>query len=374
VTAIERAVALDSAAEPPGRQSCRVCSDLQNLAETYLWWDSLAAAERTARRMLRLRPNSHGAWDILIRIASVLGDTARAEAHMRRFRVANPVSVSPFYQARRDILIENYERAGAALEPFIDSPRHDERSQAVWLHSNVLRNQGRVDEALRLSSRSGAAGDMNFAVSALEAGKGLLAVPRFRARAAVDLSSMAPSLQARNRTWNNTLIATSLLVAGDTGQVRRLVDTVDYWGRHSLYGRDQRAHHFLRGMLLVAQQKDNEAVPHLRAAIHSSSHGFTRVNLELGKALLRLNRPAEAVPVLRAALHGDIDGSNLYVTRTELHEVLARAFDLMGSRDSAAFHYRAVTKAWERADPAYHARREAARTRIAGLSTSRLRP
>jgi len=34
VTAIERAIALDSAAEPAGRQGCRLCSDLENLAST----------------------------------------------------------------------------------------------------------------------------------------------------------------------------------------------------------------------------------------------------------------------------------------------------------------------------------------------------
>src|SRR4029079_9529663 len=159
------------------------------------------------------------------------------------------------------------------------------------------------------------------------------------------------------------------VAAGDTAQVRRLADTVEYWGRHSLYGRDQRAHHYLRGMLLVAQGKDNEAVPHLRAAIHSPTNGFTRVNYELGKTLLRLNRPAEAVPIVRGALHGDIDGSNLYVTRTDLHELLAQAFERLGNRDSATIHYRAVANAWKRADPRYHARREVASAWLAGRAT-----
>jgi predicted Zn-dependent protease len=160
-----------------------------------------------------------------------------------------------------------------------------------------------------------------------------------------------------------------LLAAGDTGAVRKLADTVEYWGNHSLYGRDQRAHNYLRGMLLVAQGRDNDAVPHLRAAMHSPSNGFTRINLELGKALLRLNRPAESIPVIRAALHGGIDGGNLYVTRTDLHELLAQAFDRIGNRDSAAIHYRAVDRAWKRADPRYHGRREVARAWLKGHAT-----
>jgi predicted Zn-dependent protease len=102
-------------------------------------------------------------------------------------------------------------------------------------------------------------------------------------------------------------------------------------------------------------------VAEFRQAIHSATLGFTRVNLELARALLRLRRPREAVAILQPALRGDIDASNLYVTRTELHELLAKAFDLLAQRDSAAAHYRAVSRAWTRADPAYRSRRDSAR-------------
>ncbi len=369
VAAIENAIALDSAAEPVGRQGCRLCNDFGNLAETYIWWDSLAAAERTVQRVRRLRPRWHNAWDILLRSTASLGDTARTHLYMRRFREASPVTVSPFYLIRRDILLENYERADAALQPYLDSPRSDEIGEALWLKSIVLRNQGRIEEGLQLASKHPGPEDMNLATIALEAGNAALALPQLRARAGGNLSYMSLSLQARVRAWNATLIGMALIAAGDTAQARRLADTVQYWGSHSLYGRDQRAHHYLRGMLLVAQGRDNEAVPHLRAAIHSPTNGFTRVNYELGKTLLRLNRPAEAVPVVRAALHGDIDGSNLYVTRTDLHELLAQAFDRMGIRDSASIHYRAVAKAWQHADPRYHARREVAGARLSGRAT-----
>ena len=369
VAAIENAIALDSAAEPVGRQGCRLCNDFGNLAETYIWWDSLAAAERTAQRVLRLRPRWHNSWDILLRSTAALGDTARTQLYLRRFREAAPLPVSQFYLIRRDILLENYERADAALQPYLDSPRLDEIGEALWLKSIVLRNQGRIEEGLQLASKHPGPEDMNLATIALEAGNAALALPKLRARAGGNLSYMSMSLQARVRAWNATLIGMAMVAAGDTAQVRRLADTVEYWGRHSLYGRDQRAHHYLRGMLLVAQSKDNEAVPHLRAAIHSPTNGFTRVNYELGKTLLRLNRPAEAVPIVRGALHGDIDGSNLYVTRTDLHELLAQAFERLGNRDSATIHYRAVANAWKRADPRYHARREVASAWLAGRAT-----
>jgi DNA-binding SARP family transcriptional activator len=369
VHAIEQAIALDSAAEPAERQGCRLCSDFWNLAETYFWWDSVPAAARTAQRALRLRPNWHGGWDILLRSAAVLGDSAGADAYMRRFRQASPTPVSPFYYIERDILAENYDRAEAALQEYLGSPRPEEMNEALWLTTILLRNEGRIDEALRLANRHPAPQDMNLATAALDIGNAALALPKLQVRASSDVSSMGPNLQARIRAWNNTLLGMAFVAAGDTATVRKLADTVEYWGRHSLFGRDQRAHNYLRGMLLVAQGRDNDAVAYLRAAIHSPSNGFTRVNYELGKALVRLNRPAESVPVVRAALHGGIDGANLYVTRTDLHELLAQAFDRMGMRDSAIVHYRAVTKAWKRADARYHARREVASARLAGRAT-----
>ena len=85
------------------------------------------------------------------------------------------------------------------------------------------------------------------------------------------------------------------------------------------------------------------------------------MNLELGRALLRRDRAAEAASVVAPALRGEVDASNLYVTRTELHELLAEAYDKAQMADSAAAHYRVVVRSWSRADPAFHARREVAR-------------
>ena len=79
---------------------------------------------------------------------------------------------------------------------------------------------------------------------------------------------------------------------------------------------------------------------------------------------MRLGRPAEAVAVLQPARRGEVDASNLYITRTELHEALAQAFDALGRSDSATVHYRAVVKAWEKADAPFRDRLEGARRRI----------
>ncbi len=87
-----------------------------------------------------------------------------------------------------------------------------------------------------------------------------------------------------------------------------------------------------------------------RRSIFSTTDGYTRINLELSRSLNFLGRHTEAIPILQAALRGGVDGSNTYVTHTELHEALAQTFDAAGQRDSAAVHYTAVEKAWRRAD------------------------
>jgi hypothetical protein len=51
-----------------------------------------------------------------------------------------------------------------------------------------------------------------------------------------------------------------------------------------------------------------------------------------------------------------VDGSNTYVSRTELHEALAEAFEQAGLQDSARAHWGAVESAWRRADPQFQER------------------
>ena len=69
--------------------------------------------------------------------------------------------------------------------------------------------------------------------------------------------------------------------------------------------------------------------------------------------------------MVRAALHGGIEGAGFYVTRTELHELLARLFDADHQRDSAAAHYAIVERAWRSADPFLKPRYDAARQWLA---------
>ena len=172
-------------------------------------------------------------------------------------------------------------------------------------------------------------------------------------------------MAARYHAWRGTLAGMAVAAAGDTAALRRMADTVQYWGERSIFGRDRRAHHYLRGLLFTAAGRDDDAIGEFQQAIYSPTLGFTRVNFELGRALMRRSRAREAVAVVAPALRGEVDAANLYVTRTELHELLAQAYDGAGVRDSAAVHYRAVVRAWANADEMFHTRRDAARTWLA---------
>jgi DNA-binding SARP family transcriptional activator len=362
--AIERAIAIDSATEPVERQACRLCEDLNHLSSIYFWWDSLPAAERTARRYLRLRPWNHYPRHILVMTAALSGDLAGTLANVRKFQEVHPTSVSDSYLASRLILVGDYEGAERQLQTMLASARPQDVEDARGLRVLLLRHQGRLAEARRLGG-DGGPNDFVGGVIALEQGDIRTALSIFGTRASWSYSEWPAGMRARHRTWSRTLLAMVLAASGDTLRLRQLADSTEYWGQRSNYGRDRRAYHYVRGMLLVAERRDAEAATELREAIHSPTYGFTRVNYELGRTLLRLGRPDEAVPVVRAALHGELDGSSLYVSRTELHELLAQAFDAAGQRDSAVVHYRAVVKAWSHADPLFHARRNRAQARLA---------
>lgn len=370
VASTERAIALDSMAETSGSSPCRLCEDFYHLTEIYFWWDSLPASQRTARRFLALRPGFGQPLAALALSAARLGDSTSAYASFRRLASMGPVS--PYFKLALDLTLEDYDVVERDVRPLLASSSMVDWGNGAWTYFIALRNQGRIREAtqfsntgwfpglptLRVERQSNA---YHQAIVALESGDPRAAARWFqRITPNADSAHWARGVVARNRTWGGTLTGMALAAAGDTLAVRVLADSVERWGRASGYGRDPRAHHYLRGLLHAAAGRHEQAVVEFRAAIHSPSLGFTRINYELAKSLLRLDRPRDAVAALQPALRGAVDASNMYISRTELHELLAESFERAGERDSAAVHYEAVVRAWRRADPKYHARREQA--------------
>ncbi len=380
VAALERAlVLLDRVEEAPG--ACLLCEPLDHLTQVYFWWDSLLAVERTARRHLARYPDRSGPLRDLALAAARAGDSVRALEHLRQLTAATASAVDDPFAMRIFLTLERYERVEEITRRLLASANPHDVILGQWMLGIALRNQGRLEDAHTLVRSGWLPGlpepavppDPDYtkeAILAFESGDPLRAAALFeiqRGRGA----PRAEGMRARWLAWHSTLAATAFAAAGDTASVRRLADTVATWGARSLYGRDQRLHHFLRGLLFAAEGRDAEAVGEYRRAMHSPSLGYTRINLELARSLLRLDRPGEAVPVLQAALRGEVDASNLYVTRTELHEVLGEAFERSGDGDSARVHWRAVASALAHADAAFTARRTVAEQAVRRLGDSR---
>lgn len=381
VATIRRAMALDSAV-PAGRgRACRPCDSYRALTYAYAWEDSLPAAFATAWDFVRLLPNETTAWTMLSEVANLLGDTLTIDSAQRTFErlTGRTPGVGIDGRLTGKIVRGDYLSADTALLA-LGAVSNELRSDLRWYLTISLRNQGRLDAAIALS-REGTlpAGGADrtwrmpvdsilLSIALFERGDPGFCRRLYRGLATKENPELRdwPGTAARERTWALTRLAMCRAAYGDTTGFARLADSLKTIGANSLYGRDQRVHHYVRGLLWKARGKPEQAVAEFQAAISSPNFGFTRINYELGGLLLQLGRPGDAVAILQPALRGALDASNLYITRTELHELLAKAWEAAGNADSARAHWRAVERSWRGADPQFRARYEVARAKASG--------
>jgi len=375
-----QAFRLDSIAMLARAPHCTGCDALWELASTYMMADSTAAAERTARVFAAMLPESAMPWRLLANVLDSRGRYDEAEAATRRADAISPPT--PLDAALGDVhraLRRGDFSAVAGRLAYLDaSGNPGARCEASWWRTISNRTQGRLADAFAAAkehtrcTRGMAPG---YAFARLPEAIVLAESRRFRDAAAI-FDSIATLLQidtvprskvARNRAWFLTQQASALVGAGDLRHARALADTIEALGPRSAYGRDRLLHYHVRGLIALAEGRRADAETDLRRAIFSPVAGYTRTNLELGRLLLARGRPREAIAILSPALRGPLQASNLYVTRTELHELLARAFELAGASDSAAVYYAHVADAWRRADAAFQPRRAAAAARLAAL-------
>ena len=379
VAAYRRAFEIDSAAGVIRGPFCRVCSVLIAMSHSYLWGDSAAAAERTGRRLVAMFPEEGLAWGSLIEPLLRQNRWVDAEAAMAR---AGGLSLTKGEFG--PLLDRGLIRSGRFAEldlklwsSVANSP--GSRGETGWLLGISFRNQGRLREARELAEHGvvpgtsiqipGPPDPTSIAIVLFDFGQPRESARMFLQRAEADRAGTdPPGLKARILAWHLTLAGTGFAAAGDTVTVRQLADSVERIGALSRFGRDGRLHYFLRGLLYQRQGRHSDAVDSFRRSLFSLTDGYTRTNLEMARSLMALRRYLEAIAILQPALRGGIDGSNAYVTQTELHEALAQAFELAGRSDSATTHYSAVEAAWRGADPVLRQRYELARSK-AGVKT-----
>ena len=384
IPALERVVAMDSGGLRGVRPLCWACEAFRWWVSAYVLSDSFRQAERVARDGLRMQPRS---WPAALSLIEVLDQSGRAAEAESTARVLAPAEQRYddmlLLQAQHLLRIGNYDAADRLLLGQIQRGGAEREPNALWELTLSLRERGRMAEALNVARRlrrfpdpslprgRPSAGNVLEAQLLLEAGRAANAAVLFDSISHTYAPSSAPSQLARHGAWMATHAATARRDAGDTATLARLADSVRALGAASGFGRDQRLYHHVRGLLLSARGRDADAIAEFRAAIYSVTNGYTRTNLELARVLLRVGSGREAVAVLQPALRGQLQASNLYVIRTELHEVLARAWDALGASDSAAAHYTVVARTWSAGDAAFKARAASAQARASALRNQR---
>ncbi|MEO8140488.1 MAG: BTAD domain-containing putative transcriptional regulator [Gemmatimonadota bacterium] len=379
-----RVIDLDSASlhrnqnAPRGVAGCHACDAFYSLISAYQMMDSLPAAERVAREWLRRQPQSFEAAGQVSWVLMMAGRYQEALAADQQVSALAPELQRDGFKAMVALRAGDYPAADAYYHGLESTQYASDAFE--WLNRS-LRAQGRPHDAqlparqLRAAEKSSRRGWPPY--NALFEYAAWFDLGEFRRAAALCDSisrsprDSTPSQIARHRVWTQTLRATALAAAGDTTLLRRMADSIETWGRGSAYGRDQRLHNYVRGLLLEAEGQLEEAASAYQRSVYSPTAGYTRINMALGRVLLRLGRPKEAAFWGEAGLKGGFDAGGSYVTQTELAELAATAWDAAGVHDSALVRYDQVVHNWRNAEPMFSARVERARLRAAALRAGR---
>jgi tetratricopeptide (TPR) repeat protein len=383
IAPLHRVEVMDSLSLRGGDARCVACDALNQQISAYTLADSAPAAERVARRWIAARPNAWLAHIILGRILTTLD---RSAAALAEFRTADSLdALGSSWEAFSTLWTRDgqFERADQLLRSEI--AKGGDATDGHWFLAISLRYQGRLAEALgeARASRRGTEGLDRAPPGATDPGalqeaQVLRELGRYRESVALfdsisrfSVAGAESSAVLSGRVWSLTHEAGALAAAGDTARLAALADTIELYGAPSNFARDSRLHHHVRGLLLAARGDDSTAVAEFRRAIFSTTLGYTRTNVEMAKALMRLGRYADAVAILEPALRGAIEAANLYVTHPEVRLLLAQAYAGAGRFDRANAELDWVRRAWAKADAGVHPQLDAAVRAVDGLRRAR---
>ncbi len=345
-----RVLHMDSSAIEEQRVPCHACEAHHQLVTMYEWSDSLDAAEREARALARRQSESTNAWRNVARVTMYRG-TPDEEA-FRRALALDPgaADYAAEWSAVRRIREADYGRADAILRARLETAPVERRGGALWNLITSLRHQERWEEALTVArafriqevgtvlADAAPASAIHEAQILLERGHGAAAAALYDSIARYRGPNAGLPTSNSLHIWHLVHRADALALAGDTLELGTIADSVRALSATSVWVRDQRLEHHVRGLLFAARGDHAAAVDAYRRAMTSPNLGYTRTNLMLAQSLLALGRAREAVAVLQPALRGSLEVNNFYVTHTALHAALAEAWRMAGEPDSAAMH------------------------------------
>ncbi|MDB4907732.1 MAG: transcriptional activator protein [Gemmatimonadetes bacterium] len=382
---LRQVIAMDSASLRSS-DACRACEAYSELASAYTHMDSMQAAERVAREYHARAPARVQSLYPLIDILDDQRHFDEVRALLGQMEVANGSALGE-YGHRADLLIKEgrFGEAEAYLQRVIESTHGDDRANAQWGYTILLRNEGRYREALALAEvlrQRDARPPAAFAQRYWSGGMRAMILHDMGRYAEVialrDSSMRTPygstlTRKSRSLAGEMTQAAAARAEMGDTAGLRTIAEQVEFHGSRTGYGMVRRFHHYVRGLRYGLLGRHEDAVRELRASIFSPVTGFVRENYELGKELLAAGRPAEAAYWFDAGLRGPLGAGGLGVTRPKLELMLGRARERMGDTLGAVASYEYAMAAWEHADPVVHPMRAEAASRVQALRAVRVK-
>jgi len=215
---LERVIAMDSLVPRRG-VTCGLCNASASLVASYLLTDSMAAAERAARRWLRLQPGSPPAIDAVINVLDREGKVAEADSIARVARTDQSYDHAVYSRVFRRIRVGDYDAADRLLAAQIQQGSVSGRANAYWGMVVSLREQGRLDEALDAARHirpiaqatwaEGPVSSMSVieALVQLDRGQPAVAAALFDSVVQAHSSLSVPSQLARDSAWRLTHVA-----------------------------------------------------------------------------------------------------------------------------------------------------------------------
>jgi len=363
IAPLHRVEVMDSLSLRSADARCAACDALLQQTVSYMLADSMAAAERVVRRWIASRPR---AWIAHVELGRILSGLGRFDEAAAEFRNAAQLDRGGKHWEPLSTLLIRSGQFGQADEMLrAEVSKAVSESDPHWFLAISLRNQGRLTDALG-EARAYRRGNTGIEAptpgaadpSSLQEAQVLRELGRYQESSVLfdsisrfRVDGAEASAVGSGRAWALTHAAGALAAAGDSSRLGGLADSIERAGTGSNLARDQRLHHHVRGLLLVARGNDSAAVAEFRRAVFSTTLGYTRTNVEMGRALIRLKRYPEAIAVLESALRGSLEAANLYATHSEVRLVLAEAYARAGQRELAARELAWVERAWSNAEP-----------------------
>ncbi|HET9294546.1 MAG TPA: BTAD domain-containing putative transcriptional regulator [Gemmatimonadales bacterium] len=356
---LHRVIAADSAAAGGAGAPCLTCDALQLLVYAYHALDSLPRAEQVVRGWIRLAPGSAQAWAYL---ASLLDVTGRPEEAIEARRKANPLDSSDdifpigvriragdFVAADRAahaLMAEGSDLESAWRGFFMLSLSLHQQARWRELHALLTSRFAMLTPAQRAGER-GRFLRMSEALALLQASRPGEAGRILDSLTRLSEPAVPIGIRARDLTMVYALLAEAGLATGDAVLASRAADSASAWAGRAVKAREQGIAMHAQAMALLARHDTIGAMQTFERAIYSPTLGFTRTNYHLARLFLARGEPRKAAAILRPALQGFIGMAAF----TDLHELIAEAYDRLGQADSARVHWRWVAGALAHADP-----------------------